>query len=95
MTANRLQNLVRRSKALNLYLIHAKDDFDIPWQHCDALFYSAANATSPKGMTRKQMDAVKKRKDLGDAGYINTWTAGVGGAGTIRIRQEIVKHGGM
>lgn len=93
-TANRLGNLVRNSKALNLFLIHAKDDFDIPWQHCDTLFYAAANATSAEGMTVKQIDSAKKHLDLGDAGYANAWTAGVGADGTARITQEIVKRGG-
>ena len=95
LTADRLWNLVRRSKALNLYLIHAKNDFDIPWQHCDTLFYAAVNATSGQGMTKKQIDVVKKHQDLGEAGYVNSWTAGIGESGTARIRQDIVKHGGM
>ncbi len=94
-TADRLRNLVRRSRALTLYLIHAKDDFDIPWQHCDTLFYAAANATSPEGMTLDQIDAVKKHQDLGDAGYVNLWTAGVGETGRITVRQEIIRRGGM
>ena len=93
-TADRLRNLARRSKAMNLFLIHAKNDFDIPWQHCDTLFYAAANATSAQGMTLKQIDSVKKHKDLGEAGYVNTWTAGVGETGMTKIRQEIVKRGG-
>lgn len=94
LTTDRLRNVVRRSKALNLFLVHAKDDFDIPWQHCDTLFYAAANATSAQGMTLKQMDSVKKHQDLGEAGYTNTWTAGVGETGTSRIRQDILKRGG-
>lgn len=93
-TADRLRNVVRRSTALNLFLIHAKNDMDIPWQHCDTLFYAAANATSAQGMTIKQIDSVKKHQDLGGAGYVNTWTAGVGATGTTRITQEIVKSGG-
>ena len=95
LTADRLRHIVRISKSLNLYLIHAKDDFDIPWQHCDTLFYAAANATSAQGMTMKQIDAVKKHQDLGEAGYANSWTAGVGESGMVRIRQDIIKRGGM
>ena len=95
LTADRMRNLVRRSKKLNLYLIHAKDDFDIPWQHCDTLFYAAANATSAEGMTVEQIDAVKKHQDLGEAGYVNLWNAAVGDSGSMRIRQDILKRGGM
>ena len=94
-TVDRLRNLVQRSRALNLYLIHAKDDFDIPWQHCDTLFYAAVNATSLRGMTLKQIDAVKKHDDRSGYGYVNSWTAGIGETGTTRIRQEIVKRGGV
>lgn len=94
-TSRRLANLVRVSKNVELILIHSRNDFDIPWNHSDALFYSAANATSEQGMSLKQMDLAKTHLDLGDAGWINTWTAaGQDNSGTKRIRQEILAHGG-
>ena len=94
-TSSRLANLVRYSKTLNLHLIHATNDFDISWTHSDALFYAAANATSERGMTLKQIDGVKHHQDLGDGGYRNIWTAsGTGNTGTKKITQEIVRHGG-
>ena len=94
-TAVRLENLVRHSKNVNLVLIHAKNDFDIPWKHSDALFYAAANATSEEGMTLKQIDGVKETMDLGEGGWVNSWNAGAqGNNGMKRIRQEIVRHGG-
>lgn len=94
-TGHRLANLVRYSKNIDLTLIHSRNDFDIPWKHCDALFYLAANATSEQGMTLKQMDQAKTHIDLGKAGWINTWTAaGRDNIGTRRIRQEIVSYGG-
>ena len=95
-TSSRLANLVRYSRILNLHLIHAMNDFDIPWTHSDALFYAAANATSETGMTLKQIDGVKQHQDLGEGGYKNIWTAsGTSNTGTKRITQQIVRHGGM
>ena len=93
-TANRLSTLVRRSTSVNLYLIHSKNDFDIPWTHSDMLFYAAANATSEHGLTSKQIDAAKTHRDLGDSGHINTWTMVGKDHGRKLIRQEIVHHGG-
>lgn len=94
-TSRRLANLVRVCINIELTLIHSRNDFDIPWKHSDALFYSAANATTKQGMTLKQMDQAKTHLDLGDAGWINTWTAaGHDNSGTKRIRQEIVAYGG-
>lgn len=93
-TATRLANLVRKSTGLNLYLIHALNDYDIPWSHSDVLFHVAANATSASAMTTKQINGIKSYQDLGEAGWINTWTAGQS-LGKKVIRQEIVRHGGM
>ena len=93
-TATRLANLVRESKHLNLFLIHAKDDFDIPWSHSDTLFRSAANATSEQGMTLQQIDNAKSHKDLGNAGWQNAWVAETSNGGMKRIEQTILKKGG-
>ncbi|KAI9682047.1 MAG: hypothetical protein M1817_000101 [Caeruleum heppii] len=89
-TANRLHSLIRNSKAIRLYLIHAKDDFNIPWRHTETLFHVAANATSSESLNVKQIDATKKTRELGGAGYITTWDVG----GERIIRQHIVYHGG-
>lgn len=94
-TAARLARLIRHCKNMHLYLIHAKNDFDIPWSHSNTLFYAAANATSESGMTVKQMNSVKSYKDLGESGWINAWTAGQFDGGRKTIRQEIVRHGGV
>ena len=89
-TTQRLGNYVRKSEKVHLTLIHAKNDFDIPWKHSDHLFYVAADATSEEGLTSQQVDSMKKTVDLGEAGWINTWNAG----GKKLIRQEILRHGG-
>lgn len=89
-TARRLENYVRSSKRINLHLIHARNDFDIPWSHSNKLFYAAANATSKEGLMIKEMDGVKMRTELGEGGWVNEWNAG----GEKKIRQEIVRYGG-
>ena len=93
-TKARLENLVRRSRQLHLVLVHALNDFDIPWNHCETLFYAAANATSESGMSIKQIDGVKQHIELGTQGWMNNWTAGTGLKGTKRIQQIILRHGG-
>ncbi len=89
-TARRLASFVRSSHNVRLTLIHARNDFDIPFVHSDKLFYVAANATAEEGMTEKEVNSVKTRTDLGDAGWVNAWNA----AGKKKIRQEVVFHGG-
>ena len=93
-TATRLANLVRRSTNLNLHLIHSMNDFEIPWSHSNTLFYAAANATSERGLSLKQIDAVKAHQDLGDSGWTNSWIAARENGGKTTIRQEIVRQGG-
>ncbi|KAL9124294.1 MAG: hypothetical protein Q9217_006362 [Psora testacea] len=94
LTAQRLGNIVRSSQRLNLYLIHARNDFEIPWSHSDTLFYAAANATTERGMPIKLMSAVKVHEDYGNAGWANTWTARQDDSGKKVIREEIVSAGG-
>ena len=93
-TATRLAKLVRHSSRFELVLIHALNDFDIPWSHCETLFYAAANATSDAGMSIKQIDGVKEHIDLGSQGWINRWTAGKGLHEVKQIKQVILRHGG-
>jgi abhydrolase domain-containing protein 12 len=89
-TADRLANYVKTSRRVNLFLIHSQNDFEISWKHSDALFYSAANATSRQGMTVKQVDNMKAKFELGEGGLVNTWHTP-----NKTIRQEVIKFGGM
>ncbi|KAL9597036.1 MAG: hypothetical protein Q9219_005411 [cf. Caloplaca sp. 3 TL-2023] len=89
-TLPRLANLVRKSQSTKLHLIHAKTDFGIPWKHTEALFVASANATSPSGLSVKQIDGVKFRQDLGEGGSIESWNAG----GTKQISKHVVHYGG-
>lgn len=90
----RLANLVRKSKNISIRLIHATNDYDIPWSHSDTLFHAAANATSADGLTLEQIDAVKLNADFGDSGWTNVWKTMQEDGGRKIIRQDIVKHGG-
>jgi abhydrolase domain-containing protein 12 len=90
MSAKRLANFVRISKKVRLFIIHAKDDYEIPWVHSEGLFAVAANATS-EGMPLKQLESMKARgtTSMGDGAFISTWNAG----GDKIIREEIVAYG--
>ncbi|KAI4119751.1 MAG: hypothetical protein LQ345_000425 [Seirophora villosa] len=85
-TSSRIVSLVHSSQQVNLHIIHSKNDPDIFWKHSEALFYAAANATSPQGMSLKQVDGVKTRRDLGEGGSIESWNAD----GTKKISKQIV-----
>lgn len=91
MSANRLANFVKISKRVRLFIIHAKDDFEIPWFHSEGLFAAAANATTDGGMSIDLIKRTKARstKDMGDGSFISTWNAG----GDKIIREEIVAYG--
>ena len=93
-TVARLANLSRRSRNINLQLIHSKDDFNIPWTHSNSLFYAAVNATSDRGMTSRQIDAAKFHRAMGASGHHDLWKTVQEDGGKKLIRQEIVHHGG-
>ena len=94
-TVTRLNNIVRQSKDLKLVLIHAKNDYDIPWTHSNTLFYAAANATSETGMDNDQIEGIVEHTDLGRLGYTKVWRAGTGQHGLVKIEQIILNDGGM
>ncbi len=89
-TVTRLRHFVRISQRVRLFLIHATNDFDIPWRHSDSLFYAAVNGTSDKGLSAQEIDALKVNTQLGAAGWRNTWDA----EGRKIVQQQILRHGG-
>ena len=94
-TAERLDRWVRRSGSVRLFLIHSKNDFQIPWAQSKRLFHVAANATSSgKGLTGKLIDKMKWHQDLGKAGWVDVWKAGEGEKGRKEVRLEIGPAGG-
>ena len=93
-TKDRLASYVRANEARGnkyfLTLIHAKDDFDIPWRHTTQLFWHGVNASSPNGVTPEALDRVKlmQGSDLGPGGSVLEWRTDTG-----IIREEILRYG--
>jgi predicted peptidase len=91
-SATRLANFVRLSKRVRLFIIHARNDYEIPYTQSDGLFAAAANATTSTGMELNLINKMKARStvDMGDGAFISTWKAG----GNKVIRQEVIAYGG-
>jgi abhydrolase domain-containing protein 12 len=72
-------------------MIHAQDDYDIPWHHTQVVFWHAVNAAVPGGgISYDELEEVKDkgRTDLGMAGSVMEWQTENG-----VIREEILKYG--
>ncbi|EPS37790.1 hypothetical protein H072_8440 [Dactylellina haptotyla CBS 200.50] len=94
LTGDRIAQYVRANEAngrkYRLTFVHAKDDFDVPWTHTPQLFWRAASAAIPGGITFNELEVEKGsiRRDLGEGGTVVEWQTGNG-----IIREEIVKYG--
>jgi abhydrolase domain-containing protein 12 len=90
-SAARLANAVRLSKKIRLFIIHAKDDHEIPWTQSEGLFAAAANATTDGGLDVALFEKMKARStiDMGDGAFISTWKA----SENKMIREEILAYG--
>jgi abhydrolase domain-containing protein 12 len=81
-----------RERKYDITLIHAEDDYDIPWIHSDVLFWHAVNATmdSSASLTFEDLEKVKakQRTPLGAGGWEMEWD-GKGGI----VREQVIKHG--
>lgn len=92
---DRIAQYVRSNEANGqpywLTIIHAEDDYDIPWHHTEVMFWNAVNASAlPMGISYDEL-AVRKQEsqvDLGAAGSVMEWRARFG-----IIREEILKTG--
>lgn len=82
-------NEVNRRKYC-ITLIHAEDDYDIPWTHTPHLFWHAISATRPTGISFEELELLKSkaRIDNGPAGSVVEWKTECG-----IIREEILKYG--
>ena len=93
-TKDRIAQYIRSNEANGekylMILIHAEDDYDIPWTHTTTLFWHAVNATMPVGLTYDELEVKKNesKKDLGAAGSVMEWHTQYG-----TIREEILKTG--
>jgi pimeloyl-ACP methyl ester carboxylesterase len=90
----RLASLVRSSRKLNLILLHAYNDYDIPWQHSDSLFAAAAAATLSGNEPLGSLDIMnlKEKTEFGEESYRNKWPVARGKGNS--IEQWIVRWGG-
>jgi len=94
-TNTRTASYVRASEVsgsrYRVTIIHAEDEYDIPWRHTPVVFWHAISGTLLDGLDGyeyvHQMKS-KIRKDLGAAGSVVEWKTEHG-----IIREEILKHG--
>lgn len=89
-SALRLSNFVLLGRRVKLFIIHARDDHEIPCSHSDTIFAAAANAVSP-GMDEDLFVSMKERNTIhmADGASISTWRASPG-----KIIQEIIVANG-
>ncbi|KAL8682929.1 MAG: hypothetical protein Q9186_001092 [Xanthomendoza sp. 1 TL-2023] len=73
-----------------LTLIHAEDDWDIPWHHTEIIFWNAVNAMVAQGIGYEELDQkkIESKIDLGAAGSLMKWQTENG-----IIREEVLKTG--
>lgn len=94
LSQERIMRYVRANEQNNekyqTTLIHAQDDWDIPWQHTETLFRQAVNATTTQDLSSDEFKEREKtaKIDLGAAGSVMEWRTKNG-----IIREEILKTG--
>ncbi|KAI1264466.1 Alpha/Beta hydrolase protein [Xylariaceae sp. FL1019] len=86
----RCEQMSPGSPGYDITIIHAEDDYDIPWSHSDQLFWHAVNASTEEGIAFEALEEEKyaTRIDNGDGGWAveRRTERGV-------IREEIMKYG--
>jgi abhydrolase domain-containing protein 12 len=93
-TKDRIAQYIRTNEAnaenYRMTLIHAEDDYDIPWDHTTTLFWHAVNATTPVGISYDELaeEKTESKKDFGAAGSVMEWHTEYG-----TIREEVLKTG--
>ncbi|MCJ1274704.1 hypothetical protein MMC21_002502 [Puttea exsequens] len=71
-------------------IVHAEDDYDIPWSHSEKVLWNAVNASLPMGISYEELEKQKNlsKKELGAGGWTVHRQTGKG-----VLREEIVKYG--
>lgn len=61
----------RNGKYYHINIIHAQDDYDIPWTHSEQMFWSAVNASLPAGISFEELQQEKEvaKAALGEGGW--------------------------
>ncbi|KUJ17478.1 alpha/beta-hydrolase [Mollisia scopiformis] len=78
-TKDRIAQYVRANEvngeSYRLTIIHAEDDYDVPWSHTPELFWHAVNATVPTGISHDELEEKRSeiKTDLGAAGSVMEW----------------------
>lgn len=74
----------------HITIIHAEDDYDIPWSHSETLSWHAVNASTSAGISWADLEKQKRAtmRGLGAGGRVfeHRTERGV-------LREEIIKHG--
>ena len=71
-------------------IIHAEDDWDIPWSQSETVFWHAVNASLPMGISYEELEKQKAQDkiELGAGGWVVQQESPRG-----VLREEIVKYG--
>lgn len=84
--------LAGRPSNYDITIIHAQDDYDIPWVHSDILFWHAVNATRENDslLTFEDLEVEKsgRKSQLGAGGWEVEWPGRRG-----MLREQVVKYG--
>ncbi|PYI03203.1 abhydrolase domain-containing protein [Aspergillus sclerotiicarbonarius CBS 121057] len=94
LSKDRIAEYVRANEVngepYHLTIIHAEDDYDIPWHHSQAVFWHAVRGSVPGGISYDELELKKldAQVDLGAAGTIMEWKTDHG-----IIREQILKSG--
>lgn len=91
-SADRLANIVRHTKSrLRIALVHAKNDWDIPWTEDNKLFKAAANETAGI-LDDGEFEAWKEQRTIRTSK--NAFVTTVKSEPDTIIRQELFPYGG-
>ncbi|KAK9421844.1 putative AB hydrolase-1 domain-containing protein [Seiridium unicorne] len=74
----------------HITIIHAEDDYDIPWSHSEVVFWHGVNASTADCIRFDELEEKKEatRTDLGAGGWVVDRETKKGS-----IRERILKHG--
>lgn len=88
--AEYVRNNEAKGEKYRLTIVHAEDDYDIPWHHSQLIFWHAVNASMPTLISNDDFEQKKHglRRDLGAAGTVVEWKTD-----NAIIREEILKTG--
>ncbi|KAI1374028.1 alpha/beta-hydrolase [Hypoxylon crocopeplum] len=86
----RCESMPGDSSKYHISIVHAEDDYDIPWSHSEQVFWHAVNASLVEGISYDELEKEKESSKMtrGASGWVfHRQTArGV-------IREEITKYG--